>query len=94
MGWQEERERLLTDTIAFVQRATGDGLVLAVKAKVPLSPEIETAARHLRRHHAGPRPTQVADMRLELGSLFEALDNMQRALCCTIASTSAPPPNA
>jgi hypothetical protein len=80
MNWQEERERLLADTVAFVQQALGQSLVLAVKSKIPLSPEIETAAMQFRRHHAEPKPTQLADLRQELGALFEALHNMQPAL--------------
>jgi hypothetical protein len=80
MNWHEQRERLLADTIDFVQRATGESLVLAVKAKVPTSPEIELAARHFRRHHAGPKPTEIAAMRRELAMLFTACNDMQRSI--------------
>jgi hypothetical protein len=80
MSWHEERERLLTDTIAFVQQALGDGLVLAVKARVPLSPEIEAAARYLRRYHTDPKPKQIADLRNELNCASAAFANLHRAL--------------
>ena len=80
MSWQDDREKLLADTIGFVQHALGESLVLAVKKKVPMSPEIATAAREFRRYHTEPGPRQLARLRLDLHALSEALDHVQRTL--------------
>jgi hypothetical protein len=76
----EGRELLLADTIAFLQQAIGEGLVLAVKLKAPLSPEIVAAARYLRGYHEGPRPTQIEELRGELRTVVEVFGKMQSAL--------------
>lgn len=80
MDRHEGRELLLADTIAFLQQAIGEGLVLAVKLKAPLSPEIVAAARYLRGYHQGPRPTQIEELRKELRTVVEVFGKMQSAL--------------
>ncbi|WP_441276624.1 hypothetical protein AB7783_01650 [Tardiphaga sp. 172_B4_N1_3] len=79
MDRHKGRELLLADTIAFLQ-AIGEGLVLAVKLKAPLSPEIVAAARYLRGYHEGPRPTQIEELRRELRTVVEVFGKMQCAL--------------
>jgi hypothetical protein len=80
MSWQDEQERMLADTIAFLQQAIGEALVLAVKLKAPLSPEIVAAARYLRGYHEGPRPTQIEELRKELRTVVALFGKMQPAL--------------
>lgn len=80
MERHEGRELLLADTIAFLQQAIGEGLVLAVKLKAPLSPAIVAAARYLRGYHEGPRPTQIEELRRELHTVVEVFGKMQSAL--------------
>jgi hypothetical protein len=80
MSWQDEQERMLADTIAFLQQAIGEALVLAVKLKAPLSPEIVAAARYLRGYHEGPRPTQIEELRKELRTVVALFGKMQPTL--------------
>ena len=79
MERHEGRELLLADTIAFLQQAIGEGLVLAIKLKAPLSPEIVAAAGYLR-YHERPKPTQIEELRKELRTVVEVFGKMQSAL--------------
>lgn len=89
MDWQQERERLLADTIAFVQQTLGDSLVQTVRAKLPVTPQIETAAQQLRRYHTGPKPINLADLRAELTSLSAALIGMQQSASFAASRSAA-----